>query len=72
MAQAFTANGSRRHVRIDFFLFDKIIEKIEIIIEKIRSKILIKCIINTLLQMVAIYKKSSKPERTLTCGREDY
>ena len=67
MAQAFTANGSCHHVRIDFFLFDKIIQKIEKIIVKIESKILIKCIINTLLQMIAIYQKSSKPERTLTC-----
>ena len=56
MAQAFTTYGSCCSVRIDFFLFDKNIEKIEIIIEKIRSKILIKCIINTLLQMVAICK----------------
>ena len=39
MAQAFTANGSCRHVRIDFFLFDKIIQKIEKIIVKIESKI---------------------------------
>ena len=67
MAQAFTSNGSCRNVRIDFFLFNKIIQKIEMIIVKIGSKILIKCIINTLLQMVAIYKNSLKPERTLTC-----